>query len=176
MPKLLVFEGTYYSPSDESAFFGWLRSIPGVTRVVGNPRGLEVSLRSKLLSESSLRELLALHFRYRLPMRDLAQFKTEKNTSWFSDPSAYWYLLVFGPSAVSANLEQRLQAMREAGATPTQAIKAVHHEYRVSLGQAKRLFSISPAWQGHAQANRPLQEEAIGLAQRSSSERPSGGT
>lgn len=96
MPKLLIREGTYYSPSDEAAFFQWLESILGVLRVVGKPEGLEVSLRSRRLSQGALRELLALHFRYALPMGELKQFETPQNRVWFRAPHMYWHTKVFG--------------------------------------------------------------------------------
>lgn len=95
MPKLLIHEGTYFSQLDERAFFGWLEAIPGVVKAVGTPAGLEVALRSKRLSQDALRNLLALHFRYGLPMQSLAQFETSQNTSWFRCPTAYWYSKVF---------------------------------------------------------------------------------
>lgn len=78
MPKLLIREGMYYSQRDEAAFFGWLQAIAGVVRVVGTHAGLEVTLRSKRLSEATLRDLIAIHFRYDLPMQELAQLKLRK--------------------------------------------------------------------------------------------------
>ena len=95
MPKLLIHEGMYYSQQDEAAFFGWLQSIAGVDKVVGTRAGLEVTLRSKRLSEVALRDLIAIHFRYGLPMQGLAQFETPKNSSWFRSPQAYWFARVF---------------------------------------------------------------------------------
>ena len=95
MPHLLIREGMYFSQSDETAFFHWLESIPGVVRVVGTPDGLVVSLRSRRLSQVALRELLALHFRYGLPMNELAQFETPQNRAWFRAPQMYWHAKVF---------------------------------------------------------------------------------
>jgi hypothetical protein len=95
MPRLTIPEDLYYSPGDEAAFFRWLESIPGVARVVGTSDGLVVRLRSRTLSESALRELLALHFRYDLPMQSLAQFETPKNRRWFRARDTYWYARVF---------------------------------------------------------------------------------
>lgn len=95
MPTLRIKEGWYYSQLDEEAFFRWLQSIGGVKRVVGTPEGLMVTLRSAKLSESALRDLLALHFRYDLPMGALAQFQTPENRHWFRSPQAYWYARVF---------------------------------------------------------------------------------
>lgn len=96
MPHLLIKESTYYSPRDEDSFYAWLQAIPGVVKVVGIPEGVIVTLRSKSLSDGALRDLLALHFRYGLPMRELAQFETEKNSSWFRLRGTYWYKGVFG--------------------------------------------------------------------------------
>jgi hypothetical protein len=96
MPHVLIREGIYFSQSDEAAFFRWLESIPGVVRVVGTPEGLVVSLRSKRLSQVALRELLSLHFSYGLSMRELVQFETPQNQSWFRAPHMYWHEEVFG--------------------------------------------------------------------------------
>jgi hypothetical protein len=161
MRQLLIFEGTYYSQSDEDAFFGWLRSIPGVVGFVGTPEGLEVTLRSGNVGQGALRDLLALHYRYQLPMKDLAQFQTDNNSSWFPNPIAYWHLAVFGPNAVSARIEDRFAQLRECNATAAEAIKAVRIEYRLPLNEAKRRLSISKSWQLHTRASAPSQEEAI---------------
>ena len=86
----------YYSDGDEAAFFSWLQSISGVISVQGRGRELHIRLRSKRLSAQSLRELIALYQRYQGNMNELAQFATQSNASWFSDPKAYWYSRVFG--------------------------------------------------------------------------------
>lgn len=99
MPQLLVPQGrasVYWSRKDEAAFFSWLKSIPGVIRVRGVGRQLVVTLRSTRLSDRALRELIALHMRYRLPMRSLAQFESARNRSWFRSRQAYWHRKVFG--------------------------------------------------------------------------------
>jgi len=88
----------YYSPSDEAAFFGWLQSIPGVTGVRGQGRELVIRLKSKRLSQTALRELLALYCRYSGRMSELEQFANDTNRSWFQDPDAYWYKAVFAAS------------------------------------------------------------------------------
>jgi len=95
MPQLLLRRCRFFSARDEDQFFAWLKAIPGVVRVIGRADGLLVSLRSKRPSQETLRELLALHFRYRLPMRQLAQFETRQNMTWFRSREAYWYAKVF---------------------------------------------------------------------------------
>jgi hypothetical protein len=166
MPSLLIHEGTFYSQLDEDAFFRWLGSIPGIRKITGTPQGLQVSLRAASLSEPALRDLIALHWRYRLPMRDLREFKTAKNESWFFDPGAYWFEAVFGAGAVPANMELRLCALKEDGKSPVQAIKIIREEYAVSLGEAKRRLWLSPSWVRVAAASAVLQEEAVTVVTR----------
>ena len=101
MPQLIVPQGEacrYYSPGDEAAFFAWLEAIPGVVNVRGVGRELIVTLRSNRLSDKALRELIGLHTRYRLPMRSLAQFETDRNREWFRSKGMFWYDQIFGRS------------------------------------------------------------------------------
>ena len=86
----------YYSPADEAAFFSWLKSIPGVLAVEGQGRELVIKLRSSRLSAPALRELIALYARYDGNMKELAQFESTSNASWFKSPDAYWFKKVFG--------------------------------------------------------------------------------
>ena len=88
-------ECPYWSHGDESAFFRWLGSIPGVESVKGHGLELIVTLRSSRISSLALRELIALHTRYNLPMQSLAQFETAANKKWFRSKKAYWYSKVF---------------------------------------------------------------------------------
>jgi hypothetical protein len=86
----------YLSQGDEAAFFAWLNSIPGVVSVAGFGRELHIRLRSKRLSQHSLRELIALYARYDGEMSELAQFATDANSAWFKAPGAIWHRSVFG--------------------------------------------------------------------------------
>lgn len=90
---------TFYSSRDEDHFFSWLASIPGVTRIVGEGRSLHVTLRSSHPGEDALRDLIALHWRYRLSMRHLAAFRSPSNEHWFEVRGMYWYDAVFGAAA-----------------------------------------------------------------------------
>jgi hypothetical protein len=100
MPQLIVPGATFYSSSDEALFFAWLKSIPGVTRVVGERTDLVVTLRSARLSRRALWDLLALHLRYDLSMKRLAQFERSQNTAWFRDPKMFWHSRIFGKRRV----------------------------------------------------------------------------
>jgi hypothetical protein len=41
--------------------------------------------------DRSLRELIALFWRYQGPLPQLAQFDTPSSREWFKEPAAYWY-------------------------------------------------------------------------------------
>lgn len=86
----------YMSAGDEAAFFNWLQSIPGVVGVRGQGRELHINIKSKRLSQASLRELIALYMRYGGLLSELRQFQNSSNERWFCNPGAAWYAGVFG--------------------------------------------------------------------------------
>ncbi len=86
----------FYSPQDESAFFAWAQAIPAVVGVSGRGRSIILAVKSECIADSSLRELLALFRRYRVSMRQLAQFRNAQNEAWFAAPEAFWFKSVFG--------------------------------------------------------------------------------
>jgi hypothetical protein len=98
--KELIFTGgTFLSPGDEKALFNWLRSIPCVEGVEGHSNSLHVMLR-KQPSNSELRELIALTYRYALNMRPLAALKNARNAAWFGeDKGSFWHRRIFGNQA-----------------------------------------------------------------------------
>ncbi len=86
----------YFAPGDEAAFFYWLQAIPGVLGVRGVGRELHIRLKSKRVSATALRELLALYNRYGGNLSELAMFANPSNEHWFQAPHMYWYSAVFG--------------------------------------------------------------------------------
>ena len=82
------------SQLDEKHLFEWAVEIPGVLRWEQDT----LVIRSKRISQASLRDLLALFSRYGIPMRQLAQFQNETNEKWFTAPHMYWHKKVFGNS------------------------------------------------------------------------------
>jgi hypothetical protein len=89
----------YYSRADEAAFSGWLHSIPGVTDVRGQGHELIIRLKSRRLSQTALREFIALYRRYNRKMSELEQFVSDTNRSWFQHPDADWHNAVFADSS-----------------------------------------------------------------------------
>jgi hypothetical protein len=84
----------FWSQLDEKHLFEWAREIPCVVRWEQDT----LVVKSKRISEGSLRNLLALFWRYKIPMEQLSQFKNTANESWFTDPIMYWHASVFGPN------------------------------------------------------------------------------
>jgi hypothetical protein len=82
----------YYSQLDEDHFFMWAKKIPCVKSIEGG----FLHIASKQLSEPDLRDLIALMYRYKLPMKQLAVFCDEGNKHWLKKRSMYWYRRIFG--------------------------------------------------------------------------------
>jgi hypothetical protein len=82
----------YFSQLDESSFFSWAQKIPCVKSI---ERGF-LHVRSKRLGESDLRDLIAIMYRYGMPMAQLQQFVNARNEHWFKSSTMYWHRDVFG--------------------------------------------------------------------------------
>lgn len=82
---------SFGSQLDEKHLFEWVAEIPGVLRWERDTLVVRTNL-----SKTSLRELLALFSRYKIPMAQLAQFRTSRNEGWFVAPGKYWHTRVFG--------------------------------------------------------------------------------
>jgi len=81
----------YFSQLDEASFFARARRIPCITSV---NQGF-VHVRSKRLSESGLRDLIAIMRRYRMPMAQHRQLLKDRNEYWFNDSNTSWHREVF---------------------------------------------------------------------------------
>ena len=79
------------SQLDEKHLFVWALEIPGVSSWDQDT----LLVKRRAISEASLRDLLALFYRYNIPMEQLQIFLSVKNESWFSDPIMYWHKKVF---------------------------------------------------------------------------------
>jgi hypothetical protein len=115
MPILACKGVRYFSQGDETAFFDWIRRISCVTRFDGAGDTLYLHVRGSRIADRDLRELLALLYRYRMPMKQLAQFESPRNRTWFARPGVYWYARVWGAEGVakkSAKLRIRAKRVR----------------------------------------------------------------
>jgi hypothetical protein len=80
------------SQLDEKHLFRWAREIPCVVKWEHDT----LLVRSRSISQTDLRDLVALFWRYKISMRQLARFKTSTNAKWFASPQMYWHKRVFG--------------------------------------------------------------------------------
>ena len=95
LSMLIASEVLFFSACDENAFFEWLARLDCVAEYYGEGVDLHILLKGVLLDDSSLRELLALFFRYGVEMTNMYVLETHSNRSWFRNPGAYWYTRVF---------------------------------------------------------------------------------
>ena len=58
-----------------------------------------------------------------------------------------------------SEMEHRLVQLKESGASPIEAIRALHDEFGLSLREAKLRFAQSPEWAAEAGAAEPLHEQ-----------------
>ncbi len=87
----------FYSQLDEEKFFEWLQSIKAIIRVDGVGDKLYLYCKNKTISDEDLREIIALFYRYKVDMKQLAIFLNNKNKTWFlGSPRGYWHRKVFG--------------------------------------------------------------------------------
>ena len=93
--KMLISEPViFFSDGDEDCFFQWPKSIDAVKDVVGEPRGLEITL-AEPVDDFSLRELIGLMTRYGLDMKCLGILRTPDNEEWFARDIMFWHQSVF---------------------------------------------------------------------------------
>lgn len=94
---ILVCTGVRYgSPLDEDMFFEWISKIPIITKFDGETIYLYLYIKSQKISRANLRELIALFYRYKVDMKQLAIFLNSSNKSWFYDnKTAYWHKEIF---------------------------------------------------------------------------------
>ena len=97
MRKLICKKVYFYSEGDELIFFEWLKRIPAITNINGVGDEIQLSIDSNTtIDDQSLRELLAIFYRYKIDMMQLSQFRDKANEGWFYDnKSAYWHRGVF---------------------------------------------------------------------------------
>lgn len=101
MPKLHCKNATFYSEKDELTFFEWIGTVPCIKKREHLSDTVVLHVRTKKISDTCLRELLALFFRYEIEMTQLGQFANEENSVWFvENRSSYWFKKVFKNSRI----------------------------------------------------------------------------
>ena len=96
MPLLICKRVIYYSQNDELVFFDWLKRIKCIKEIKGIRDELHLHA-TRWISDTGLRDLLAIFERYKIDMKQLAQFSSERNRMWFQDDEKkYWHKKIFG--------------------------------------------------------------------------------
>lgn len=96
MPEIRCKKVKFYSKGDEDTFFDWAHKIPAIKKVFGEVDEIVLSIGSTCIEDNSLRELIALFYRYKLPIEQLAIFKNTSNQEWFQNQNRFWYSDIFG--------------------------------------------------------------------------------
>ena len=94
----------WYSQRDENQFFNSLLSIFAIKSFIVRPgkplqdipNELILMLDEPFMDDYSLRDLIALMYRYSLDMTCLSQQCTHQNAHWFKNPKMFWYQNIFG--------------------------------------------------------------------------------
>lgn len=94
-PSFAANEFGSFRRGDEQCFFDFLSRIRAVRKIdcVSDEIYLHVSSR---IPDKSLRELLALFHRYRIEMRQLKQFRTDRNSDRYENKQKFWARKIFG--------------------------------------------------------------------------------
>lgn len=89
--KLMIDLNSFYSAGDEHRFFQGLDDNAAVSGYRGIARQLEVSIVLKRLNRDTLRELIALLYRYQIPLIPLAPLAKSTRFAWVEDERWYWH-------------------------------------------------------------------------------------
>lgn len=90
--------GMYYSQGDEDRFFRGLETNRAVVKFRGVGSNLLVTVNPRALTKDRLWDLIALLWRYEVPLRPLKIFAKSKKFSWLRNKEMYWHKSMFGAS------------------------------------------------------------------------------
>ena len=82
---------SFGSQLDEKHLFHWAAEIDCFVRWEQDT----LVVKSRRISEEALRDVIALFWRYNIPMQQLAQLQSAVNEAWFAAPIMYWHKKVF---------------------------------------------------------------------------------
>ncbi len=96
MIKLICDSVNFYSQGDEVVFFNWLNSLECVQEIKGVNTEVQIFIPEAEIQDENLRDLIAILTRYKINLKQLAQFKTDSNEYWFYlNKQAFWHNNVF---------------------------------------------------------------------------------
>jgi hypothetical protein len=83
MIKIRCHQVWFYSPADESSFFGFIKEIKAVRKLDGVGEDFFLHVKPPV-SNKSLIDLIGLFKRYRIELAELSCLKNKKNTRLFN--------------------------------------------------------------------------------------------
>jgi hypothetical protein len=86
---------SFYSRGDERRLFLGFKEITAIRSVHGVGSDLLLDVEVAALSKEAMRELLALLWRYGIPLIPLRTFAEKKKFSWLNDAQGYWHSAMF---------------------------------------------------------------------------------
>ena len=86
----------FYALKDENAFLNWVKSIKSIKGLEYEGDQIHLYFKTLQISDNDLQDLIALFFRYKIKMEQLAVFLNDKNREWFfANSKMYWHKKVF---------------------------------------------------------------------------------
>ena len=86
---------SFYSRGDERRLFQGFSEIPAIRGVQGVGRDLLLNIEISSLNKDGMRELLALLWRYNIPLAPLRPIAEKKKFAWLNDAQGYWHRNLF---------------------------------------------------------------------------------
>ena len=87
--------GSFYSRGDERRLFQGFEEIAAIEDARGVGRNLLLTIKVGSLNKDSMCELLALLWRYGIPLIPLRSFAEKSKFAWLNDGQGYWYSSMF---------------------------------------------------------------------------------
>ena len=85
----------FYSRGDERRLFLGFKEIVAIRSIRGVGRDLLLDIELAALGKGAMVELIALLWRYGIPLAPLRAFAEKNKYSWLNDPQGYWYSAMF---------------------------------------------------------------------------------
>lgn len=106
--QLKIALSSFFSPGDERRFFEGLAGVRGVQKFIGSGRDLIITLNVRRLNNESVRDLIALLWRYGVQLKPLAEIAATRRFSWLNDPEWYWSQSMFEEGAPHAQSDDKV--------------------------------------------------------------------
>jgi hypothetical protein len=98
--------GSFYSRGDERRLFMGFKEIAAIRSVQGVGRDLILDIEVAGLTKEAMRELMALLWRYGIPLVPLRAFADRKRFAWLNDPQGYWFGAMFKDAQITGSHER----------------------------------------------------------------------